>query len=352
MGTIVILVLFGIVMISGLAVAATNKKAESSYDIPKKGIGLIAAGVALVLLVGTFMVTGIYSQDPGQAKVLRSFTGEVISADTTEGLGFKAPWVDTVDYDIRNQTIEYIGDGSSTKANSEEKVEGPAIPAQDKDGATATLDVVVRYSINPANVEDIYKQYGAQDNFESKLIQNDVRSVVRNIPLQYSTTDFRLNREEAALKMQDALAARWENDGIIVDSVDLRDIRYPDNIEASLQAVQEAINNANKAKADLETAKVEAEKTRVEAQAQADYDQIVRCGAETTTVKEVINGTETDVVKVIPLQGEECQDRLNEQVLTNKYIDALKQLGADGNVIVVPQGTNPLIQVPATGTSN
>lgn len=359
MFAILMMVVFTALTIGGLVVALTSKKPQSTdgnysqyrhEEFPKRGVSLVAAAVGAILLVVTSLFAGLYSQDPGQAKVLRSFTGEVTGTDTTEGLGIKAPWVDTVDYDIRNQVVSYIGDGSAKVRNSkgeEVLVTGPAITTQDKDGASASIDLIVRYSINPTSVESIYKEYGSQDNFESKMVENDVKSVVRNIPLQYSTTDFRLKREEAAAKMRDALATRWEKAGVQVDSVDLQGIRYPENIELSLQAVQEAINNANKAKADLETAKVEAEKTRVEAQAQADYDQIVRCGATTTTVQEVINGTETDVVKVIPLQGDDCQNRLNEQVLTNKYIDALKELGKDGNVIVVPEGSMPMLQIPA-----
>ncbi len=345
-GTILIASLASILIVTLIISSNYKRKASKeetrSYDQIRydKVAGILrwVSVPVVIVLVLTLATNTLYLQDPGQAKVLRSFTGEVVGTDATEGLGTKPPWVDIVDYNIRNQTVEYIGDGSSNKANSNELVEGPAITAQDKDGATARIDIVVRYSIDPSSVENIYRQYGSQENFESKLIQNDVRSIVRNIPLQYSTTEFRLNREEAAIKMQESLSNRWDTSGIIVDSVDLRDIRYPESIEQSLQEVQEAINNANKAKANLETAKVDAERTRVEAQAQADYDQIVRCGAESTTVTEIINGQETQVIKVIPLQGNDCQNRLNDQVLMNKYIDALRELGKDGNVIVVPEG--------------
>lgn len=321
--------------------AAKNKSVNvDGVGHSTRGMALAVAGIlTLVLAIMTYF-TCVYSQDPGEAKVQRSFTGEVIGSDISEGLGFKLPWVSNITYDIRNQVVDYGGDGSGKGKT------GPAIPAQDKDGATATIDVVVRYSLDPSSVESTYKQYGSQSNFESKLILNDVRSVVRNIPLKYSTATFRLNREKAALEMQSALADRWDGEGIFVETVELRDIRYPESIENSLQAVQEATNNANKAKADLETARVNAEQTRVEAQAQADYDQIVRCGAKTEIVKEVINGTETNVTKVIPLNGAACQNRLNDQVLINKYIDALKEMAAQGNLVVIPEGFGGILNLP------
>lgn len=328
----VLLGLLALVGVGAIVVAVVSKNSRAASAATAVGCFILAGIVAAF--------SCFYSQDPGQAKVLRSFTGEVVGTDTDEGLGFKVPWVSLVNYDIRNQVVEYTGDGQD--------VTGPAITAQDKDGATATIDLVVRYSINPAFVDTIYRQYGSQRNFELRLVQNDVRAVVRNIPLGYATSEFRLKREEAASNMQDALAARWEKAGLLVDSVDLRDIRYPENIENSLRDVQTEINNVNKAEAELRRARVEADRTRVEAQAQADYDQIVRCGAKTELVEEETDGRKRMVTKVIPLPNDQCQNRLNEQVLTNKYFEALKEIaGKPGNVIVIPEGSSPMIQLPS-----
>lgn len=335
-GTI-ILAMLAIIGLVGVAIFVRGNKQEHRYEFgtPRTwGASLLGASLIVGLVASYYTMT--YSQDPGEARVLRSFTGEVIGSDTSEGLGFKAPWVNTVSYDVRNLTVEYLGNGDGAN--------GPAITTQDKDGAPATMDLVVRYSLVPESVESTYVEFGEQTAFEEKLVFNDVRSVVRNIPLQYPTATFRLNREDAALKMQQALAKRWENKGIIVESVDLRDIRYPEGIEQSLQAVQEARNNASKASADLETAKFEAERTRIDAQAQADADQIIRCGAKTTVSQEEINGVMTEVTKTVPLEGARCQDRLNEQVLLSKYIDMLGKRTGD-TMFVLPEDVNGLLQL-------
>lgn len=103
---------------------------------------------------------------------------------------------------------------------------------------------------------------------------------------------------------------------------------------------------------ELDAARIAAETTKVEAQAQADADQIIRCGAVTEQVTEVVAGQEVTSTKVVPLTGAECEERLNQQVLTSKYLDALKELGATGNMIVVipndpAGGTNgPIINLP------
>ncbi len=50
------------------------------------------------------------------------------------------------------------------------------------------------------------------------------------------------------------------------------------------------------------------------------------------------------------MPSEKCQNRLNEQVLMSKYIDMLKE--HTGSLIVVPQGTANLLQLPSTAGSS
>lgn len=102
------------------------------------------------------------------------------------------------------------------------------------------------------------------------------------------------------------------------------------------------------ARAELESAKINAEKVKTEAQAQSDSDQIIRCGAMSTTIREMIAGAEVNSVKVAPVPPAQCQNRLNEQVLTSKYVDMLKEAAAKGNTVyVVPPNQSSPIQLPA-----
>jgi hypothetical protein len=66
-------------------------------------------------------------------------------------------------------------------------------------------------------------------------------------------------------------------------------------------------------------------------------------------VKEIVAGKEVSSIKVVPVSSANCQNRLNEQVLTAKYIAMLEKAAAGGNAIyVLPQdGATSLIQLPA-----
>lgn len=299
-------------------------------------IGSCLVGLGILLLLGS----SLYRQDVGEALVVTTPGGEIAGTDIDAGFGVKAPWNDLVRYDIRNQVITMAGDGTG------ENMQGPSITGQTKDGTSASIDLAIRYSINPSAVDKIYREYRSQENLVNRALLNDVRSAIRDKTVNFSTTSMRQERDLLSQDIMDDLDKRWAKLGVIVDSVDLRNIGYPQEIEDSLKQVQTALNNVERAKAELETARVEAEKIKTEAQAQSDADQIIRCGATSTTTTEMVNGKEIKVIKVIPVPSEKCQNRLNEQVLTAKYIEMLRQAAAQGNTVyVIPPDTNSLLNL-------
>lgn len=351
----VLLLLAGAGVLIGAVLSTRKAKAKAgddrySHDDDSSTGRKVSFGVAVGLLVlsGLFLLFSmLYRQDVGEAVVITTPGGEIAAVDTDAGFGIKAPWNGVVVYDTRNQVITFTGDGQG------EGVSGPAIVGQTKDGTAATVDLTVRYSINPASVGEIYREYRTQDNLVTRALFNDVRSVVRDETIAFPTTTMRQERGQLSLDIQNSLDTRWENLGVFVDSVDLRNIGYPVEIEDSLKQVQTALNNVERAKAELETSRVEAEKIKTEAQAQSDADQIIRCGATTTTVKEMVNGKEITAIKVIPVPSNQCQNRLNEQVLTAKYIEMLRQAATGGNTVyVIPPDANSLLNIQGkTGTT-
>ena len=272
--------------------------------------------IGILVLVATLIITlfsSFYTQQAGEAKVQRDITDNLVGQTTTTGLHFKAPWVSAETYDVKNNTVTYVGGGEEGD-HSGGSANGPQITFQDKEGVTGNLDVVVRYSLKPDAVLDIYREFQTQENFVSRVIQNDVRSVVRNIPAKYGTIEVYNNRSKIEAEIQAALEEEWAEEGVIVQAVDLQEIRYSDEVKARFDEAQASRIAESKAQADLEVARVTAEKARVEAQGTADANKIL-------------------------------SESLSPEVLQQKMIDAYK----DGTVFVVPQGSNPLVQVPAPG---
>lgn len=285
---------------------ATGQSRAVPAVVAAVGAGLTVVG-ALALFASTF-----YTQDVGEAKVLKDWTGNIVGEDITPGADFKAPWVDVVDFDIRNQIAAYIGDGFDNYNGSVPN--GPQITVQDREGVTANLDIVVIYSINPDSVTEIYSEYLNQENFRARLIEQDIRSVVRNVPAKYNTLELLNGREEASADIKTSLEKRWESAGVIVESVSLQEIRYSEEVKGRFDAAQAARIEVEKAKAELEATEVSAQQKVVQAQAEADANAILNAS-------------------------------LTDAILQQRYLDTLKELAAAGNLVIVPEGFSGLVNV-------
>lgn len=312
----IIAMILGVLALAGLASVLLAPKTATDKDAsPGRRISRLASPVLGVLAAICLATTMVYAQDPGEAKVLKNWSGAVEGQDTTEGFAVKAPWVDAIDYDIRNQQAIYIGNGEDDFNGK--KPNGPQITIQDKDGVSANFDVAVRYSIRPDKVTDVYREFGPQENFRARLIDQDIRSVVRNAPSKYATLDVLTRRGEVEKAITDALAERWESQGVQVESVALQEIRYPDDVRQKYADAQNARTEIVKAQAELEASQISAQQKVVQAKAEADANATLAAS-------------------------------LTDPILRQRYLDTLKELAKAGNLVIVPaDGGNQIINIPA-----
>jgi regulator of protease activity HflC (stomatin/prohibitin superfamily) len=312
----IIAMILGVLALAALAAGLLRPKTDIDKGAsPGRKISTLAGPILGVLAVICLSTTMVYAQDPGEAKVLKNWSGAVEGQDTTEGFAVKAPWVDAIDYDIRNQQAIYIGNGDDDFNGK--KPNGPQITIQDKDGVSANFDVAVRYSIRPDKVTDVYREFGPQENFRARLIDQDIRSVVRNAPSKYATLEVLTRRGEVEKAITDALADRWESQGVQVESVALQEIRYPDDVRQKYADAQNARTEIVKAQAELEASQISAQQKVVQAKAEADANATLAAS-------------------------------LTDPILRQRYLDTLKELATAGNLVVVPaDGGNQIINIPA-----
>lgn len=212
--------------------------------------------------------------------------------------------------DMRNNLINFYGD-------TEYKVdggsyEGKQVSINDKPGASANIDIQVNYSLNPDAALNLYSEYGTQESFVEKYISNDVRAVTREVSGGFDTVTMLTDRSQLTKAVQAALEEKWDSIGLTVEQVSVQDVRYPSSITDSYSAAQAAEVTKQKAQNEQETAKVEAETKKIEAQGEADANAILA-------------------------------QSLNDQVLRQEYINALKEIGQNGNLVVVPEGSTAMI---------
>ena len=267
-----------------------------------------------VILVFSLVLAGsqcIYTQDIGEAIVLRNFGGSLAGYTADAGIHVKAPWQDALDWDIRNRLINFYRDAEYTYDNG--SYNGATVTINDSSGTKADCDVQVIYSINPDAVEQLYADYGTQEAYVSSYVSNDVRQTTRDCAGQFTTIQLLTDKESFAKSIQDTLSERWAESGVIVESVSVQDIRYADSITDAYAAAQSAEIEKTKAQNELEVAKVEAETKVTQSQGEAEANRVLN-------------------------------ESLTEEVLTQHYIDAINN---SNTIYVVPEGSSPMIGIPS-----
>lgn len=337
--SVFIFVIAIIVILIGVAMFFVNKiDTGTSYEKSLRPWSAIPLVIGLILL----LVASVYTQDPGEAIVIRSFSGKITGTDVTPGLGFTPPWNERISFDIRNQRIEMF-----TNRGGQGK-DGAMITAPLAGSSNAFVSITVRYSIKPDSIRRIYELHKSQENLLDNVLRPGLRDEVRVATSEFPPFQVKERRAELTETIRKQLEARWAPMGVVIDDIDLGDLSLDDETEKALRLVNKRQADVESARADLERAYIEAETTKTEAQAQADADQIIRCGAKTTSTPREIAGKEEQVTVITPKEGDECENRLNEQVLTSKWFDTLEVLGKNGNtMVVIPQnGQVPIINLP------
>ena len=302
----IVFVIGCVILIAAVVIALIRCRQE---DYLKVSIGIpIGLFVISAILIGAEC---IYTQDVGEAVVLRNFGGSLAGYTTEAGIKFKAPWQDALDWDIRNRLINFYRDADYVYDNG--SYNGATVTINDSSGTKADCDVQVIYSINPDAVEKLYADYGTQEAYVASYVSNDVRQTTRDCAGQFSTIQLLTDKESFAKSIQDTLSQRWADSGVVVESVSVQDIRYDQSITDAYAKAQSAQVEQQRAQNEQSTAKIEAETKKIEAQGTADSNQILA-------------------------------ESLTDEVLKQHYIDAINN---SDTVYVVPEGSQPIISTSA-----
>lgn len=286
--------------------ASESDRQQAAKSIRGLSSAIALGGVAVAAIV--VATSCVYSLDVGEVAVVRNFGGSVSGSQSEAGFHAKAPWQSAVKYDTRNNLINFYGDTDYETTGGSEV--GKQVSINDKSGASANIDIQVNYSLRPDAAVSLYRNYGSQENFVTKYISNDLRSVTREVAGKYDTITMLTNRGSFTRGVQKALSQKWKGMGLTVEQVSVQDVRYPKEITSAYAAAQAAEVQKQKAANEQETAKVEAETKRIKAQGEADANNALNSS-------------------------------LSDNVLKQKYIDALSNAK---NLTVVPDGSVPMVQ--------
>src|SRR5215467_5058415 len=216
-------------------------------------------GLAFVgLLVIIFLFSAVTRVDSGAVGVLTLFgkvTGEVLP----EGLHLISPFKTNHEMSIRTQEIK----------------ETASVPSSE--GLVISLDTSLIYHLDRDKAAKVYQELGPR--YVEVFVEPNLRSAIREATASHSANAlYSGEREMVAKQIIEQLSGQLATRGMIVENVLLRDIQLPATLKSSIEAKQQAEQEALAMNFRLQKEKQEAERKRIEAAGIRDFQQIVAQG--------------------------------------------------------------------------
>jgi len=212
-------------------------------------------GVALLLILLMASVTSIPTGNVGVLTLFGRVTGDVIG----EGIHLINPLNSVQKLSIQTQSIKESANTPSTE------------------GLLLALDTSLLFRLDASKAADVYQKVGP--NYIEKIVEPTLRSAIRGSTAKHSASALYTNaRDLVQQQIQDELKSELAGRGILVEAVLLRDVQLPVMLKTSIEAKQQAEQDALRMNFILDKEKREAERKRIEAQGIADFQKIVAQG--------------------------------------------------------------------------
>ena len=225
-------------------------------SLPRFGSRFLRFVVLVFLVIVLFAsVVSIPTGNVGVLTLFGKVTGEVLG----EGIHMINPLKSVQKLSIQTQTVK---ESANTPSN---------------EGLMLALDTSLLYHLDRGKAADVYQKVGA--NYAEKIVEPTLRSAIRAATSAHTANSLYTNaRELVQQNIQDELTSQLTPRGVIIENVLLRDVQLPAMLKTSIEAKQQAEQDALRMNFILQKEKQEAERKRIEAQGIADFQKIVAQG--------------------------------------------------------------------------
>jgi prohibitin 1 len=234
---------------------------------------LIGWGIGAFLLV-ILLFSSITRVDTGHVGVLTLF-GKVTGETLGEGIHLINPLKTNNEMSIQTQTLK----------------ESASVPSSE--GLMMSLDTSLIYHLNPEHAADVFQKISK--DYENVVVEPTLRSAIREATASHTANAlYTGEREIVAKQIFEQVNSQLTQRGLTVESVLLRDIQLPATLKASIEAKQQAEQEALAMNFRLQKETQEAQRKRIEAQGIRDFQQTVAQGITPSLLEwKGIEATET-----------------------------------------------------------
>lgn len=284
----------------------------------KKGIiGAVALAIVLVFgLVGAIIC--LERIPAGYVGVVYNMNGGVDGEVLTQGWHVVSPTKKVTTYSIGIEqsylTAEEKGDSS--------KDESFSIPTSD--GKTVKVNLEFSYRFDEDRVAQTFTQFKGKSGeaIKDSFIKPKVIAWTQEVSANYPVTDiFGDKRTEINAELDAYLRQKFDQYGIIIDTVNFTDISVDEETAAAIQKKVTAQQELELANIEAQTAKIQAEKDKQVAEISAEQDKKV---AEIEAEKAIIDASAKAEALLIAAKAEAEANQRIAGSLTPELIEKLK----------------------------
>ena len=216
------------------------------------------AAIVLILILLMASTTSIPTGNVGVLTLFGRVTGDILG----EGIHLINPLKSVQKLSVQTQSIK---ESANTVSN---------------EGLMLALDTSLLFRLDRTKAAQVYQTVG--ESYVQKIVEPTLRSAIRGSTSSHTANALYTNaRELVQQQIQDELTTQLATRGIIVEAVLLRDVQLPAMLKSSIEAKQQAEQDALRMNFILQKEKQEAERKRIEAQGIADFQKIVAQGIST-----------------------------------------------------------------------
>lgn len=278
-----------VLFVAGLivfAVARGNAGVRGAGSL--RTIGSILWALAVVFVLGSMIVV----IDAGQVGVQHAF-GRVSDTALLPGIRFVPPWSSVERFSSREEQYPEGGDAIEE------------IAALSSEQMGMTIDVALRWQIDPAQAPRIFTEIGSEYQIH-QVVRNAIRNGVRDGMVRFTINDIaQRNRISSVMEAEvdSALITRPRAGGepfriATVTAFFLRDLQPP-------QQVVQAINNKIAQEQQIATERHRVEVARLQSEQQRLLNQTLTAEALTKQYLEVLHDMRqsSNIVVMVPTEG-------------------------------------------------
>ena len=205
----------------------------------------------IALFILTTIICSITTVPTGFVGIKTRF-GQVQDAVIQEGFNFKLPYKEKiVKLDCRTQKTEYTMEASSKDLQK-----------------ISNFKVAVNYNITKDTANDLYRKVGV--DYKSIIVEPAIQEAMKATIANYTAEELITKRNEVSAFALEALFNKLQDSGITLTALNIIDLSFSPEFDKAVEEKQIVEQQTEKAKYELEKAKVENEKKIENAKAEAE----------------------------------------------------------------------------------